>query len=50
MRESPSFNLPRSQSHADKTTRYQALAEVLADTAKVGMTRIGLISDPHEAQ
>lgn len=41
---------PEVHLHADKTTQYQALAEVLADTAKVGLTRIGLISDPHEAQ
>ncbi len=41
---------PEVHLHADKTTPYQALAEVLADTAKVGLTRIGLVSDPHEAQ
>jgi biopolymer transport protein ExbD len=41
---------PEVHLHADKTTQYQALAELLADTAKVGLTRIGLISDPHEAQ
>jgi biopolymer transport protein ExbD len=41
---------PEVHLHADKTTQYQALAEVLADTAKVGLTRIGLISDPHQAQ
>jgi len=40
---------PEVHLHADKITPYQALAEVLADTAKVGLTRIGLVSDPREA-
>jgi biopolymer transport protein ExbD len=39
---------PELHLHIDKTTAYQVIAEVLADAAKVGMTRIGFVSDPHE--
>jgi len=41
---------PELHLRADKDTPYQAVAEVMADAARAGMTRIGFISDPHEAQ
>lgn len=39
---------PRPEIHlrADRTTQYQAIAEVMADTAKAGLTRIGFVSEP----
>ena len=37
---------PELHLRADKTTQYQALAEVMAEAAKAGVTRIGFISDP----
>jgi biopolymer transport protein ExbD len=40
---------PELHLRADKATAYQAIAEVLADAAKAGVTRIGFVSDPHEA-
>lgn len=33
---------------ADKTTEYQALAEVMADAAEAGVKKIGFVSDPPE--
>ncbi len=33
---------------ADKTTEYQALAEVMADAAGAGVKKIGFVSDPSE--
>ena len=33
---------------ADKTTQYQALAEVMADAAEAGVKKIGFVSDPSE--
>lgn len=38
---------PRPEIHlrADRTTQYQAIAEVMADTAKAGLTRIGFVSE-----
>ena len=39
---------PELHLRADKTTPYQAVAEVMADAAKAGMTRIGFVSDPNE--
>ena len=39
---------PELHLRADKATPYQAVAEVLADAAKAGMTRIGFVSDPEE--
>jgi len=41
---------PEIHLHADRTTQYQNLAEVLADTARMGLTRIGFVSDPREGQ
>jgi biopolymer transport protein ExbD len=31
---------------ADRTTAYQAIAEVLADAAQAGLTRVGFVTDP----
>lgn len=39
---------PELHLRADKSTRYQALAEVMADAAKAGVTRIGFVSEPQE--
>jgi len=41
---------PELHLRADKDTPYHAVAEVMADAARAGMTRIGFISDPHDAQ
>lgn len=38
---------PEIQFRADKKTPYQQVTEVLADAAKVGMTRIGFVSEPN---
>jgi biopolymer transport protein ExbD len=40
---------PEVHLRADKTTPYEAVAQVLADAAKAGLTRIGFLSDPNEA-
>jgi biopolymer transport protein ExbD len=40
---------PEVHLRADRTTPYEAVAQVLADSAKAGLTRIGFISDPNEA-
>jgi biopolymer transport protein ExbD len=39
---------PQPEIHlsADRGTRYQAIAEVMADSANAGMARIGFISEP----
>jgi biopolymer transport protein ExbD len=39
---------PQPEIHlsADRTTRYQAIAEVMADAANAGMGRIGFVSNP----
>jgi biopolymer transport protein ExbD len=37
---------PELHLRADKTTQYQALAEVMASAGKAGLTRIGFVSDP----
>ena len=37
---------PEIQLHADRATRYQAIAEVMADSAAAGMSRIGFVSEP----
>jgi biopolymer transport protein ExbD len=39
---------PEIHLRADKTTQYHSVAEVLADSAKAGLTRIGFVSDPNE--
>ena len=41
---------PELHLRADKATPYQALAEVMADSAKAGLGRIGFVSDPSQAQ
>lgn len=38
---------PELHLRADKMTRYQVLAEVMADASKAGLTKIGFVSDPH---
>jgi biopolymer transport protein ExbD len=38
--------VPELHLHADRTTQYQVLAEVMADAAKAGLGRIGFVSDP----
>jgi biopolymer transport protein ExbD len=37
---------PELQIRADKNTRYQVLAEVMADAQNVGITKLGFISEP----
>jgi biopolymer transport protein ExbD len=37
---------PEIQFRADKKVPYQRVSEVLSDAAKVGMSRIGFVSDP----
>lgn len=37
---------PEVHIHADRTTQYQVLARVMAETSKAGLTRIGLVSHP----
>jgi biopolymer transport protein ExbD len=37
---------PELQIRADKNTRYQVLAEVMADAQKVGITKLGFVSEP----
>jgi biopolymer transport protein ExbD len=39
---------PELHLRADQATQYRAVAEVLADSARVGLTRIGFVSDPNE--
>jgi biopolymer transport protein ExbD len=41
---------PQPEIHlsADRSTRYQAIAEVMADSANAGMGRIGFVSEPGE--
>ena len=41
---------PELELSADKDTPYRAVAEVMADAAKAGMTRIGFVSDPRDAE
>lgn len=41
--------LPEVYLRADKATAYQTIAEVLAASANVGVTRIGYVSNPNEA-
>ena len=37
---------PELHLHADKTTQYQVVAEVMSAASKAGLTRIGFVSDP----
>jgi biopolymer transport protein ExbD len=38
---------PELQIRADKETRYQLLAEVMADAQTVGITKLGFVSEPN---
>jgi biopolymer transport protein ExbD len=40
---------PELHLRVDKATPYEAVAQVLADSAKAGVTRIGFVADPNEA-
>ena len=40
---------PELHIRADKTTQYQALAEVMAEASKAGLVKIGFVSDPNIA-
>ena len=37
---------PELQLHADRVTRYQPIAETLADAANTGLRRVGFVSTP----
>jgi biopolymer transport protein ExbD len=39
---------PEVHLRADRATHYQAIAEVMADAASAGMSRIGFVSEPEE--
>ena len=39
---------PELHLRADRTTQYQILAEVMAEAAKAGLTKIGFVSDPSQ--
>jgi biopolymer transport protein ExbD len=41
---------PEIHIRADRTTHYQNVAEVMAAAARAGLTRIGFVSDPHDAR
>ncbi len=41
---------PELHLHADKTTQYQVVAEVMSEASKAGLTRIGFVSDPATAK
>ncbi len=41
---------PELHLRADKATPYQAVAEVMADAAKSGLTRIGFVSNPDDGR
>ena len=41
---------PELHLRADKATPYQALAEVMADSARAGIGRIGFVSEPSQVQ
>lgn len=44
--------LPTPELHlrADRSTRYEILAEIMAEAGKAGLGRIGFVSDPAEAK
>ena len=39
---------PEIHLRADRDTRYQEIAEVMADSANAGMSRIGFVSEPED--
>ncbi len=41
---------PALQIYADKATRYQVLAEVMADAQNAGITKLGFVSAPKESE
>ena len=41
--------VPEVHLHADKATRYETLADVMAEAGKAGLDRIGFVSDPRPA-
>ena len=47
---SESRKTPQPELHlrADRNTRYQVLAEVMAEAAKVGLSKIGFVSTPEK--
>jgi biopolymer transport protein ExbD len=40
---------PELHIHADRSTQYQSVADVMAAAARAGVKRIGFVSDPREA-
>jgi biopolymer transport protein ExbD len=42
--------VPEVHIRADGAVAYRKVAEVMADAAKAGLTRIGFVSDPNEAR
>lgn len=40
---------PELHLHADRATRYETLADVMAEAGKAGLSRIGFVSDPRPA-
>lgn len=42
-------NAPEIHLHADRNTRYETLADVMAEAGKAGLGRIGFVSDPRPA-
>ena len=48
--QAASRQAPQPEIHlrADQTTQYRSVAEVIADAAEAGLTRIGFVSDPNE--
>ncbi len=41
---------PELHLRADRTTQYQVLAEVMAEAAKAGLSKIGFVSDPNKGE
>jgi biopolymer transport protein ExbD len=41
---------PEIHLRADGEVAYRRVAQVMSDAAKVGLTRIGFVTDPHEAR
>lgn len=41
---------PELQIRADKETRYQVLAEIMADAQNTGITKVGFVSEPKSNQ
>jgi biopolymer transport protein ExbD len=41
---------PELHLRADRATPYESVAQVLADSSRAGLTKIGFVSDPKDAQ